>query len=80
VQGIKYYTPRGLKDTEVSTSIASHLKVPAETIRASIPFYIDPAGKVRVADLAAMQDWFHQMGWVKEKVPMDRVVDLSLLE
>ena len=80
VQGIKYYTPRGLKDTEVSTSIATHLKVPVETIRASIPFYIDPAGKVRVADLAAMQDWFHQMGWVKEKVPMDRVVDLSLLE
>jgi NitT/TauT family transport system substrate-binding protein len=80
VQGIKYYTPRGLKDAEVSTTISKHLKVPVETIRASIPFYIDPAGKVRVADLAAMQDWFHQMGWVKEKVPMDRVVDLSLLE
>ncbi len=80
VQGIKYYTPRGLKDAEVSASVAKYLKVPVETIRASIPFYIDPAGKVRVADLAAMQDWFHQMGWVKEKVPMERVVDLSLLE
>jgi hypothetical protein len=33
-----------------------------------------------VQDLAAFQDWFHQMGWVKEKVPMDRVVDLSFLE
>jgi hypothetical protein len=27
-----------------------------------------------------MQDWFHHMGWVKEKVPMERVVDLSFLE
>jgi hypothetical protein len=27
-----------------------------------------------------MQDWFHQMGWVKEKVPMERVVDLTFLE
>jgi NitT/TauT family transport system substrate-binding protein len=80
LQGIKYYTPRGLKDPEVSASVAKYLKVPVETIRASIPFYIDPAGKVRVPDLAAMQDWFHQMGWVKEKVPMERVVDLSLLE
>ena len=34
----------------------------------------------RLKDLAAMQDWFHQMGWVKEKVPMERVVDLSFLE
>jgi hypothetical protein len=33
-----------------------------------------------VQDLAAFQDWFHQMGWVKEKVAMDRVVDLSFLE
>jgi NitT/TauT family transport system substrate-binding protein len=80
VQGLKYYAPRGLKDTEISTVVANHLKLPAETIRASIPFWVDPTGKVRVADLAAMQDWFHQMGWVKEKVAMDRVVDLSLLE
>jgi NitT/TauT family transport system substrate-binding protein len=80
VQGIKYYTPRGLKDAEISGVVSKHLKIPVETIRASIPFYVDPAGKVRVPDLAAMQDWFHQMGWVKEKVPMDRVVDLSFLE
>jgi len=80
VQGIRYYTPRGLKDAEISSVVSKHLKIPVETIRASIPFYVDPAGKPRVPDLAAMQDWFHQMGWVKEKVPMDRVVDLSFLE
>jgi hypothetical protein len=38
------------------------------------------SGKPRVPDLAAMQDWFHQMGWVKEKQPAERVVDLTFLE
>ena len=34
----------------------------------------------RVPDLAAFQDWFHTMGWVREKVPIERVVDLSFLQ
>lgn len=80
VKAIKYFTARGLKDPEVAAIVSRHTKVPAETIRASIPFHIDAGGRPRSADLAAMQDWFHQMGWVKEKVPIERVVDMSLLE
>jgi NitT/TauT family transport system substrate-binding protein len=81
VQGLKLYNQRGgLKDPEVAAILAKHLKLPVETIQATLPVYLDPSGKPRVQDLAAFQDWFHQMGWVKEKVPMDRVVDLSFLE
>ena len=80
VQGVKYYTARGLKDVEVAGIISKHIKVPSDTVRATIPFYVDPGARPRVQDLAAMQDWFHAMGWVKEKVPMERVVDLSFLE
>jgi NitT/TauT family transport system substrate-binding protein len=80
VQGIKYYTQRGLKDPEVAGILSKHTKVPVETIQATIPFYVDPGARPRVQDLAVLQDWFHQMGWVKEKVPMERVVDLSFLE
>ncbi len=80
VQAIKYYTERGLKDPEVAGILSKHTKVPAETIQATIPFYVDPGGRPRVQDLATLQDWFHQMGWVMEKVPMERVVDLSFLE
>ena len=29
---------------------------------------------------SVMQDFFVKMGWVKQPVPMDRVVDLSFLE
>ncbi|MDO8477627.1 MAG: ABC transporter substrate-binding protein [Candidatus Rokubacteria bacterium] len=80
VQGIKYYSQRGLKDPEVAGILSKHTKVPVETIQATIPFYVDPGARPRVQDLATLQDWFHQMGWVKEKVPMERVVDLSFLE
>ena len=81
VQGLKLYNGKGgLKDAEVAGILAKHLKLPVETIQATLPVYLDPTGRPRVQDLAAFQDWFHQMGWVKEKVAMDRVVDLSFLE
>jgi ABC-type nitrate/sulfonate/bicarbonate transport system substrate-binding protein len=54
--------------------------LPGFTIQATLPPYVDVAARPRVQDLAAMQDWFHQMGWVKEKVPMEKVVDLTFLE
>ena len=80
VRGITYYTQRGLKDPEVAGILSKHTRVPIETIQATIPFYVDPGARPRVQDLAVLQDWLHQMGWVKEKVPMERVVDLSFLE
>ena len=80
VHGLKVYHQKGLKDPEVGAILSKHLKLPVETIQATLPVYLDPSGRPRVPDLAAFQDWFHQMGWVKETVPMDRVVDLSFLE
>lgn len=79
-KGVKYFTERGLKDKEVAAMISKHTSVPPDTIMATIPFYIDPAAKPRVQDLAAFQEWFHKMGWVKQTVPIERVVDLSFLE
>ena len=80
VQGVKLYNQTGLKDPEIAGIISKHMKLPVETIQGTIPPYIDVSAKPRVQDLAAMQDWFHQMGWVKDKVPMERVVDLTFLE
>jgi NitT/TauT family transport system substrate-binding protein len=80
LQGVKLYNQRGLKDAEIAGIISKHIKVPVETIQGTIPVYVDAGARPRVQDLAAMQDWFHQMGWVKEKVPMERVVDLSFLD
>jgi len=80
VKAVRYYHARGLKDAEIAAIVSGHTKVPVETIKASIPFYIDPGARPRVGDLGTFQEWFHQMGWVKEPVPIERVVDLSFLE
>jgi NitT/TauT family transport system substrate-binding protein len=80
LKGVKYYHERGLKNDEIAAILSRHTSVPVETIKASIPFYIEVDGKLRVPDLATLQDFFHKMGWVKEKVPMDRVVDLTFLQ
>jgi NitT/TauT family transport system substrate-binding protein len=80
VKGVKYYHERGPKNDEIATIVSKHTRVPPDTIKAAIPFYIDLDAKPRVADLATLQDFFHKMGWVKEKVPMDRAVDLTFLQ
>ncbi len=80
VEGVKFFNERGPKDAEVVAIIAKHTKLTPEIVRASIPAYLDPGARPRVPDLAVLQDWFHTMGWVKDKVPMERVVDLSFLQ
>jgi NitT/TauT family transport system substrate-binding protein len=80
VKGVKYYNERGLRDNEVATIVSKHTSVPPDVIKATIPHYADPAARPRTQDIATLQDWFHQMGWVKTKVPVDKLVDLSFLE
>lgn len=81
VKGVKYFTEKGgLKDPEIAGILSRHTRVPVKTIQASTPFYIDPGARPRAQDLATLQDWFHQMGWVKRTVPVDKMVDLSFLE
>ncbi len=80
VKGVTYYNARGLQDADIAAILSKHTKVPVETIKATIPFYIDPGARPRVGDLGTFQEWFHRMGWVKEPVPIERVVDLSFLE
>ena len=80
VEGVKFFNQRGPKDAEVVAIIGKHTKLTPEIVRASIPAYLDPGARPRVPDLAALQDWFHTMGWVKDKVPMERLVDLSFLQ
>src|SRR6185312_10781266 len=54
VQGLKLYNGKGgLKDAEIAGILAKHLKLPVETIQATLPVYLDPSGRPRVQDLAA---------------------------
>jgi ABC-type nitrate/sulfonate/bicarbonate transport system substrate-binding protein len=80
VEGVKFFNQRGSKDAEV---VATHRE--AHQAHARDRAGVDPriprsGARPRVPDLAALQDWFHTMGWVKDKVPMERLVDLSFLQ
>ena len=79
VKGARYYNEKGLKDTEVLAIVAKHTKVPVEAVKASYPFYIAPDGRPRVEDLNTLQDFFLARDWMKTKVPIDKMVDLSFL-
>jgi len=39
---------------------------------------VEPVARIR--DLATLQDFFVKMGWVKQPVPVEHVVDLTFLE
>jgi NitT/TauT family transport system substrate-binding protein len=79
LKGARYYNDKGLKDPDVLAIVSKHTKVPVETVKASIPFYIAPDGRPRVEDLLALQDFFIARDWMKTKVALDKMVDLSFL-
>ncbi len=79
LKGARHYNDKGLKDPDVVAIVSKHTKVPGETVKASVPFYIAPDGRPRLEDLQALQDFFVARDWMKSKVPVDRIVDLSFL-
>ncbi|HWP34132.1 MAG TPA: ABC transporter substrate-binding protein [Thermodesulfobacteriota bacterium] len=79
VKGARFYTERGPKDPEVMAIVSKHTKVPVETIQAAIPFWIAPDGRPRTEDLLAFQEFCLQQGWVKTRLPAEKIVDLSFL-
>jgi NitT/TauT family transport system substrate-binding protein len=79
-KGVRYYNERGPKTPEIAAIISKHTGVPADTVTAATPFYIENNLKPRVQDLATLQDFFVKLGWVKQAVPIERVVDLSFIE
>ncbi|MBI3078360.1 MAG: ABC transporter substrate-binding protein [Deltaproteobacteria bacterium] len=79
VRGLRFVNQRGLKSDEVIAILTKHIRVSPDDIRVSTPVYLSPDGRPDVESLAAQQEWYHRMGMVKQKVPMDRAVDLSFL-
>ncbi|MBI3089590.1 MAG: ABC transporter substrate-binding protein [Candidatus Tectomicrobia bacterium] len=80
LKGIKYFNARGMQENEMLDIIGKYTKVPQEMIKASIPFYLDNDGKVLVESVSALQDYFFDQGFIKQKLPMEKVVDLRFLK
>ncbi len=80
VKGVRYHNEKGAKDPEIIAIVSKHTKVPVETIKASVPLWLDPDGKPRVQDFLVLQDFFFAREWVKTKLPAEKIVDLSFLQ
>lgn len=80
VKGIKYHNKRGMKDKEILDILTKYTGRDAETIVASIPFYLDDDGIVDIKSLSDIQDWLFANGYMPEKIPMEKAIDLSFLK
>jgi NitT/TauT family transport system substrate-binding protein len=80
LKGCKVYASKGIQDPEILAIMEKYTKVPATVIKASIPYYQEPDGKLILESLADMIAWFHANGYTKEKISVDKVVDLSFLK
>ncbi len=79
LKGCQYYVDKGPRDDEVVAIIAKHTGVPAKDVKAAIPYYQDPHGKLNLESLADQIKWHVANGYMKEVIPVEKVVDLSFL-
>ena len=79
LKAAKLFNERGVKDDELATIIAKYTKVPANVVKTAIPHYQAPDGKPVLESLADQIKWFVANGYMKEPVPIEKVVDLSFL-
>ncbi len=79
VKGARFYNAKGPRDPEVIAIASRHARAPIETVKLAFPFWIDPDGKPRTEDLITLSDFFLERGWIKTKLPLDKMVDLSFL-
>ena len=80
LRGCDFYATNGVQDPEVLAILEKYTKVPAQVIKAAIPYYQDRHGKLNLESLANQIEWFLANGYMKEKISVDKVVDLSFLK
>lgn len=80
LRGSRFYNEQGPRGAEVVTIVEKHTKLPARIIRASVPFYLSNDGRLYLETLTELQDFFLRQGWVKKRVPVEQMIDLSFLE
>jgi len=80
LKGAKLFNEKGVKDDEIANIIGKYTKVPANVVKAAIPHYQAPDGRPVLESLADQITWFVANGYMKEPVPVEKVVDLSFLK
>ena len=79
LRGCQEYVEKGPNDPHVLAVLEKFTGVPAKAIKASIPYHQDPKGKLALDSLADQIAWFVANGFMQEKIPVEKTVDLSFL-
>jgi NitT/TauT family transport system substrate-binding protein len=79
LKGAELFHRLGTKDAQVAAILEKYTKVPANVIKAAIPPYQDPNGKVLRENLADQAEWFARNG-MQQKIDIDNALDLSFLK
>jgi NitT/TauT family transport system substrate-binding protein len=79
LKGAELFHRLGTKDAQVAAILEKYTKVPANVIKAAIPPYQDPNGKVLRENLADQAEWFARNG-MQQKIAIDNALDLSFLK
>ena len=80
IKGAKFYAERGSKDDEVAAILEKHTKVPANVVKAAIPYHQDPQGKLILESLADQIKWHVANGYLQKAINVEEAVDLSFLK
>ena len=80
LKGAQFYVEKGPHDPEVLAILEKLTKVSAKAIRAATPHHQVRDGRPSLESLADQMAWFVANGFMQEKIPVDRVVDLSFLK
>ncbi|MGH7771231.1 MAG: ABC transporter substrate-binding protein [Candidatus Binatia bacterium] len=76
----QFFNQKGIKDPEVLAILEKYTKVPAAVIKAATPHYQEPNGRVLLENLADQAEWFVRNAYMKDKISIEKAVDLSFLK
>ncbi len=79
LKGAHVYIEKGPHDPEVLTILEKFTKVSAKAIRAATPHHQARDGRPSLESLADQIAWFVANGFMPEKIPVDKALDLSFL-
>ena len=80
VKGVQVYVDKGLTDPEVLAILEKFTKVPAKALRTAVPHAYTGDVRPGLESLADQMTWFVANGFMKEKIPVEKTVDLSFLK
>jgi NitT/TauT family transport system substrate-binding protein len=65
---------------EVLTIVSDFANIPKKTLADGGFLNLDPNGRLILGDLKTQQEWYLRNGFIKQTVPIDRLVDISFDE